>query len=359
MADEDKHLRETLEGVLKTASNRELSQRALALLFPKIEKILKTPIYSGNNSVPERIRQRRISVADFSSAYFRLDPERATWGREEINFILRQMDPALLVSHVEKKLRSTDEPDRGRLRRLLLEQMDYAFDKRHRFDDKWLRALVDIGPSFIKARDEVIPFLFSTDNRDRLRRIVLHALEPLRTEERAQIFEVVIPHAKDVTLLADLIRTIAGDVAATGSRNSYSAATLGDSTPAIRDMLVTRIRGFAKRGEIWSRASPAVVLWFWWGSGYEKEIRIFTERAIKKHGVGLRSLLNECVNLVRSSAGDYENVQRESWSKFVDLELLAAKAKGLLKAESDEDKKLAQRFLTALAKNDHSSHEDG
>ena len=132
MSEGDRRTREAQirSNVLKDAKVPIAARHSLAFLFPKVEEALKTFIRAGSTDIPNRMRQRRISVEDFAPAYFRLDPQRATWGRAEIEKILTENKPSLALDYVEERLRAALEGDRPRLRRLLLEQLEGFFRER-------------------------------------------------------------------------------------------------------------------------------------------------------------------------------------------------------------------------------------
>jgi hypothetical protein len=108
-----------------------------------------------------------------------------------------------------------------------------------------------------------------------------------------------------------------------------------------------RVKEAASAGEIWNSAGPDRQLWFWWGTGADTEVKSFTSNAMTSE-IGLRKLLDISVSRVKSTAGDYDHVQK-SWEKVVDLDALKLRAEKLINsAGSDADIKLARRFLDAL-----------
>jgi predicted KAP-like P-loop ATPase len=77
-----------MEDVLKGSRETIPARTALALLFSRAEQLLKISVYSGPRDNDVLRKARRISVADFAPAYFGLDPQKATWGRSELDRIL-------------------------------------------------------------------------------------------------------------------------------------------------------------------------------------------------------------------------------------------------------------------------------
>jgi hypothetical protein len=349
MNGDDKKRSELLETMLSAAKLREPVQNALAQLFPKAETVLRTFVPRESDDRNGRKRQRRLSEKDFAPAYFRLDPQPASWSRSEIESILNSADPGQALTEVESRVRASTQQDRSRLRRTFLEALDGAFDVRRPFSLDWFRALVDFAPSYVAARDDAARLWYTFDNADRLRWVVIHALRVLLPENRAQLILAVIPQAADVSLLCDVVRTIARDRHEQGAKDELENTSFGDSTETIRSLLLERVRSLAQSNQIWMQSQPDRLLWFWWGCDLEAEVKEFTKRAMNTEE-GLRGLLDVAVSLVQSSEGDYEHVGYSSWSRIVDLEELAQRAKNLMAASNESDRRLAQRFLDALEK---------
>jgi hypothetical protein len=189
--------------------------------------------------------------------------------------------------------------------------------------------------------------LWMIDNADRLRWVLIHALEQLLPENRAGLVRAVIPRLSDISVLCDLVRTIAGDRNPNGERTERELSGFGELTDTIRDELLGRVRYFAQTNQIWSQSQPNRIIWFWWGCDLETEVRNFTNVTMDTYG-GLRGLLKATVSLVRSSGGDYEHVHVPTWSKVVDIDKLAARARSLMSGSDETDRHLAERFLRAL-----------
>ena len=131
------------------------------------------------------------------------------------------------------------------------------------------------------------------------------------------------------------------------STGRITAASFGDQTDMILEQLLARVRDMASSGELWRQATPRDIILFWWGSTLGDEVRRFTSEATRTVD-GLRSLLNVPVHPVYSSSGSYETVA-PTWSEILDLEALTVGArKVLFEDRSDEHRRVAQRFLTAM-----------
>ena len=230
MPERDDPFKRRLETILQNAKEPEAARHALGLLFPKAERILKTYASTNLSDLRERRRRRRLSTADHAANYFRLDPRPAAWGRDEIERLLKLPNPRDALSEVEARIRTASEIDRSKLRRFFLQELDGAFRPSLPFSKPWLLALVECSPDYIKVRDEDFRFLFSEDNEDRLRRIVVRALTTIPQPDRSFLLQSVIPVANDVTLLCGVLRTVVGDKHPDGARNDrITEASLGRS----------------------------------------------------------------------------------------------------------------------------------
>jgi hypothetical protein len=341
-----------VEDVLKDVAEETAARRALALLFPKAEEALKTAIYAGSHNKSVRRKKRRISEADFAQAYFGLDPQRATWGRSEIDRILNHDDPDAAFRTVEERIGSAPEADRPRLRRLFLEELRITFEVSRGITKDWLCALLNASPACIAAGDATVRFLHVEDNSDRLRMIVIRALEKHGTEDRAALIASVIPKISDLSVICAVFRSVASDRRPEGAvTGRISAASFGEKTDVLREQLLTHVRDVASTEDIWRQAIPRDILLFWWGSTLDDEVWKFTSAAMRNAN-GLLGLLEIPIHPVYSTEGNYETVS-PTWSKILDLDALAACAREMLIDDlSDQDRGTAQRFLAAMQNRD-------
>jgi hypothetical protein len=344
-------LLEKLEAMLKTSRQPAAGRQALGLLFPKTAGLLDTLTPSVSNP-GERKRRHQISARDYSAAYFQLDPEMPSWGRSEIDAILAGPSPQESLDRAEQRISAAPEDARGKLRRQLLEALDGIFDSKIPFNEQWLLAIVDKSPTFIAARDRDDNQLFANENFDRLRWVIVSGLRDLDPAERARLLLSVIASAGDLSLLCDVIRMATGDMRPDGAEDREEKLGLGTDRDNVRLALLERVRTAATSGQIWDQARPAEILWFWWGCRLDDEVRSCTSAALSNEGWA-SALLNAMISEVRSSAGDYERVNRESYSKIADLELAVARAKELQHSTNAPVRTVADRFLKAI-ENDRS-----
>jgi hypothetical protein len=348
MGKEDDELLKKLEPLLARASSREGARNILSLLFPKADRALANDI----NEIADRSEskaQRRIADRDFTSAYFRLDPQPATWGRTELALVLDR-DPQTALSLAKEKINLAPERDRPRLRRLFLEALDGAFGQARPFTLNWLIALINESPYFLRPKVEETVDIFARDNFQRLHRVLIGGLRDLEANQRFEMFVVAVPQAEDISLLCDFVRLQLSDLNPKGAKRERDSLYFGSRGEELRGLLLQRVRSMANEGALWSQANPGRILWFWWGSDLETEVRSFTDAA-QDTPEGLRALLEITISRVQSSAGDYDHVSHRQWSMIVDLRMLEKRARVLIESKASEaDVERAQRFLIALKK---------
>lgn len=345
-------LTQELTTALELAARPATARKGLAFLFPKAEEVLKTYIRSEPTDAWERRKGRRISISDFGQTYFRMDPQKAAWSRSEIDQIFSQDDPIVGMKMMGKRLVGATPEDRPRLRRLFLDELR-TFFRNSPVTSAWLLAVIEYSVVFIKARDEEIVYWFAKDNSERLRAAIHDGLRQLDEKDRAAIFIEAIPKASDLSLLCDVVSIVAGWVRKRADdQHQPLQVTFGDRAGEVRDALVEQVRKFASAHRIWQQAQPDRVLWFWWGSTETDEVKDFTTFELR-FPESLRGMFETVVQLVHSTAGNYERVGK-SWSEIIDINRLAEIARDWISDPtlSDKDRKLAQRYVAAF------EHED-
>ena len=104
MEERDEAIRKEIEMAIKRAKNQKGAANILALLFPKVEKVLKTYVPDSMDN-QERIRARRISQKDFAQSYFGLDPQPLIWTRADIESIINANQPSALLAEAQRRIR--------------------------------------------------------------------------------------------------------------------------------------------------------------------------------------------------------------------------------------------------------------
>jgi hypothetical protein len=315
-----------------------------------VEQTLETYIPSDGLETAAQKLKRRISQIDFAQNYFRLDPDAASWGRSEIAEALK--DPSKAFELLQQKLSHVQERERQRLERIFFELLDNAFLAGKKLNGDWLEAIVERSPAFIGEDDKGRrTSFFEPDMQDRLRLIVLHGLQNVSVSDRFYLLKEVIKTANDVSLICDVVRSILSDTNPEGAKEKHRRIDLESNGEEIRSMLLIRVRNLANSGEIWSQVRPDHILWFWWGSNFADEVQSFLAEAMNT-STGLLKLLEITVGSVMSSAGNFERVNISTWSKIVDLNQLALRAKAIHVSSNNElERQTAERFLRALDRN--------
>jgi hypothetical protein len=346
MNEMDEALKKRLDSILSGVKNREGAKNTLALLFPKAERALKSYLSSENANVKANILNRRISQKDFSANYFTLSPATNAWGITQFQNLFKE-GPDKLFDELNRRLELAKSEDHSDIRRLFLELLDSLFSSKTLITKEWLDRILVESPAFLRERDRGRPSYIGVENEDRLRWLIVNALTRLSEGDRAELLKDAIAEADDLSVLSDVVRSIAGDLNPEGAKDRNEEAGLGVQTDAVRDILIEKVSHLAKMNDIWRQANPSHLLWFWWGANKTDEVKDFTNRTMDT-AEGLRGLLKITVTTVISSAGNYDHVNK-SWPKIVDISKLTTHAQRLLIKPGDDDlKQLAVKFLAAV-----------
>lgn len=335
----------TIKKEIEQLSNKEAAQNAFVLLFPELQSKLKVFSPSPNSGRATKRLDRRLSVLNFAPNYFTLHPTLDFWGRSEFEKIINS-SPREAFKVLEQKLSDARATDHPHIRKIFLDLLDEAFSTRPIITSDWLIEISRSSRDLVVRKDTENRSLFAINNFDRLRWIIINGLEKIEESQRFSILSIAIEQAPDLGILASVTRNIVGDLNPKGATGKSTESDEYNNN-AIRDLLLERIRHLSQSEIFWHQTMPDQILWFWWGTNNEGEVRQFTNRAMDTP-IGLARLL-ECIpSLVRSSSGDYESIN-QSWKEIVDLEKLADRARNLTRADGSDLKNRADRFLRALA----------
>ncbi len=336
-----------LKQILSTAQNPDSVRECLGVLFPRLISELDLVLSTDQMDGKARLRNRRLSQSDSAWSYFRLDPKPFTWSHSEIEGMLRAENPVSAFDEFNEKLRYAPKSERQRLRRVYFDILSAHFERDIEITQAWIDAILLNSRDLIQV-DDATTGVFSFSTTDRLRILLIRALEQLNEERRAELFIQAISAAEDLTLLCEVFRSIAGDLRVDGVKPGRVGFGFGAPTEMLRNQLLARVRRLAMSGAIWSQAEPGKLLWFWWGSGDEQEVKTFVSRAIKTDD-GLYNMLDITIGKVSSSSGNFERVNEKSWSNIVNIEELEEAAKSIVaNPGKTTDHARAHRFLQAL-----------
>lgn len=348
MASDTEKFQEKLEGVLKASRNIEAARNAFAILFPKAEQALQTYSVFDSSSKSDRSRMRRISTIDSSQFYFGLTPGFASWGRSEIEDIISSPNPQMAINEILSRIEASVEKDRENLRRVLLDNLSGAFGGDRPFTREWLLALLELATHLLRSEDRLQVGIFSFDNAQRFRWVLVECFRPLRPVERFELFQSAIAKAKDISILCSFFRSAVGDLNPNGRRRDGDEPYFGEGTEYLRAGLLERIQRLTKYGMLWLQVDPGAILWFWWSCDLEAEVRAFTDKA-QRTKRGLRALLEVPISYVQSTAGNYEQISEKPWSMLVNLKSLEKRANSIVRSSKNEaDVVRAKKFLEAL-----------
>ena len=346
----DEKLKKEADAVVSSAISQEGARNALALLFPKLEEVLKT--YLPQDREPhERKRRRRISEKEYAWEYFGLTPEPNTLSIIEIEKFLNSANPNQTVNQAVERINLAPENLKPKLRRQLLDALDGAFNEERPFSAEWLIAVLNVSPIFIQGEDAVAVNLYEQSNTDRLRWLLLSAFKSVSEALRAEMFKQAVFTATDMSVLTDLFRSQSGDINTKVAQQKDEPRLFGAFTPDLRSALLAKIVEIVHAGKLWDQAIPSRLIWFWWGCNLEDDVRAFLSDCMNIPALW-GQLFRLPISRVRSSEGDYDQVSRRAWGMLLDLNALAEIARNVLENEQANAALAgdAKRFLDALEK---------
>lgn len=342
MARTNDELKKDIEDLIRDAKNKQAALEALTFLFPKIGTVMNSSRrYYANSS--DRAPPRQISNAQYARTYFNLTPDDTSWGKTQAD-ALAHGGPEAAFEAFHTRAARIHPRERTKFRRVFLDLLS-SITRQIEQPADWFMSLLLNAQMLLEFDTDTKASLFDLEINSQVTYLLIDILTPLDGDERADILSRAISHSTDVSLVCDVFRTLVGDAEQDGAKGQ-SREAFGDRTAALRDMLVRRVVEIAETLALYKQIRPQDILWFWWGSGDRSELRNHTLIALED-GFALRTFLNITVSTVYSSAGNYERVDRKSWSKIVDLELLECKAIEIIRTGRTEDIALARRFLTA------------
>lgn len=341
MAEQDSALKE-LDIVIAKSTHARAAKNAIGLLFPRLSSSFGTHVPSTYNNISQR--RGRLSNSDFSGSYFAFDPARAGWGRSEVDELFSKT-PSEVFSHVEERIELNPVADsRARLRRLFLDLLAQKFREGLTFDSQWALATANASRYYIENQDVATTSLFPEDNSTRLFRALWRGLESLSSSQQEEVFLYAVETAQDLTLLCDTFRGLVGDLVPDGAKPNDRA--FGARHVEIRQHLLTRVKGLAEQNILWKQAKPTSLLWFWRGCDEESAVRQYVNASTEDRK-NLIIFLQEVPSIVYSSAGNYFQVDPNTWEKIADLSLIKDRAEDLKKAASQEELEIVSRYLKA------------
>ncbi len=339
-----------VDTLLRDAKDRRAVTEALTFLFPKLGNILDVPATQYADP-PGRSPRQRISNAEFARTYFSLTPDETVWGKSQADAMFVGA-PQEAFDSFRARLARTPPRDRAKLRRVFIDLLSAITRQTDRPLD-WFMALVENARSLLELVPDTNLGLFDLEIDSQITFLLTDILKPLDETARDKIISHAIANAADISFLCDVFRSFIGDVEPDGAKGQSKDA-FGKNTDTLRDLLVGKVVDTASSGRLYAQVRPQDILWFWWGSGHGKDARRHTAEALDDPAT-LRSLLKMSIGTVRSSTGNYERVNRRSWSKIVDLKELHRRALEISTDPGDPNYETSRRFLTAYDRDDQDS----
>jgi hypothetical protein len=127
-------------------------------------------------------------------------------------------------------------------------------------------------------------------------------------------------------MLCGIARAVFGDRVEGGRSANKGFEAMDDAADDLRQQLVERVENIAEAGLLWEQHSPGDVVWFWRNAGREEQVRRFTRSALENLA-GVKAVSNMVITPVRSTSGNYEQVNVAMWSKLLDVDQLTDRVK--------------------------------
>jgi hypothetical protein len=232
----EKSLSSQITILLQEAKNTAAATEALTTLFPKSLDLLGMSKSEDNSEMENRAVKRRISKSEFAHAYFRLTPDKSLWSKSQIAALMGAEPNSVFQNYADRVAGVTTKQETA-LRIVFIDILSAIIGRKPNDLLEWFLALLDnAGLMLVNGNPQHVE-LFDLAVEDQLRILLLNALKPLDLAERAQYFEYAIEKARDLSLLCDLFRTVAGDVDAEGATGRLEYG-LGDATNDLRTKLL-------------------------------------------------------------------------------------------------------------------------
>ncbi|MBX4888776.1 hypothetical protein [Rhizobium bangladeshense] len=329
--------------LLSAANNGDAAKSAVSILFPRAKELLQAEILDTGEK-DNATTGRRIRNADFARLYFLLTPKTVVWSKSQANELM-EAEPDVAFAVFESRIHAVSPDERPKLRRIILELLEETMRNRADTRQQWIIALLDNASLLLTDEGWESSRLFEPSSEDLVRIMLTQVLMASSQDDRVGLLKEVVKHASDVSLLCELVRSITGDAEPAGT--TFKPDSLGDATQEVRDLLLDRVQRLAADGGLSAQIRPGPILWYWWGCGYADQVRAYTNQLMTTNE-GIRLLLEIPISYVRSTAGNYERIDRKSWEKIIDLRQLEEHARLLAKSTDEEGARLALRFLDAL-----------
>ncbi len=271
--------------------------------------------------------------------------------RPDIDAALGSEIPSQAFARFEEKLGGVPPGDQRELRRQIIEALEAAFNGQKPLTANWLRAICDASPNYLRPGGEAGTSLGESSHNEasheeRLCALLLKGLDPLTPSERGALLGAVVPTLLDISLPCALVCRRAGDWTADGAIKLSADSYFGPGAEAVRRELLDRAAQMARSNQIWTQASAASILWFWFACGQEQEAYIFVKRSMRD----LSSLASVLELPLAPSETGRDTVEVRRWSRIIDFNTLETRALELvLSGAPKADKARARRFLDAYA----------
>jgi predicted KAP-like P-loop ATPase len=331
---------------LSLKQGREFALRALSYLMPE----------TGFNPVRNSYRRKTGSVdrpfheLDYRPNYFVLSAVGQAWSRDDLDTsatesIAQKIDR--LLAEIQKQ---PTERQSG-LRATLLSEIDDLLERNEWDNQETFVALNAKAPELIRQGDMNTSWYMS-NNRDRLRGMLIRILTRALEVDRAKIFQAALTSSNDISLICDVARSSFVDKNSDGKQ--LGEINFGQESETLYQALLDRVAGLANSRKIWAQANPGSIFWFWrFAVGIEDPKRLILDSL--NSAVDRASVYELFLSQILSSnRGLYERISKKSISTIIEPDTLYGLATKDLDSTDISLAENAKRFVTAFDEYDAS-----
>jgi predicted KAP-like P-loop ATPase len=333
------------------SSNPKAARAALRQLFPRLARAWEEHVWDGASHL-QRLEERRICTQEYHRNYFLFgrDPDQVS--RRELEGILTLAAPTAELKSLISALAS--EMSRRGVSKVaaFLDQVQTAVSLRPVLSQGLVEALLSVSDELIE-REDLVWELFTTDNRDRLRRILFSGLRALSPDERDRLFRSIAACPYGLTLAVDLFANLASE------HGLYGGTVVNESERlvgrALLDemqlLLLKRIRKAASEGTLLATPRPLLLIRRWqdWAGPEEVKVWLSSQLDFDKSVLRLAEVL-PAASFV--SGGDGRRIEyrfkAKLYSEILDVSKLKEKLRHLADRSPDgRAAKIYERLIAA------------
>lgn len=341
-------LKVAIDNVLAKSRSRSAAGNILGYLFPKAAEVQKLYHISSDSTI-EAHSKRRITSRSASESYFLLAPAEGGWSKLDSQNVLDANELLVGVNEAITSLQTLDVDHQVESASSLIDDIGAKYELAEPRQTDWLEGLARLGSYLASLDAQVHPGMFGLELVSRLRIVATRGLSHYDEEERVAEFLRALSVGADLGFLCDIFRGAAGDVRSDAAKGSKENV-FGAHVERIRGELLGRVRSQARDDSLWNSVFFDRLIWFWWGSTTDFEVREYMSSKIDHPNLFYRIIEMLIQRGISSSRGVYFYVNEKSADNVVNITAIKSRAYFLLdsKFTTDDQRAALVRFKKAL-----------